>query len=84
MIGITPGFEPTAWQLCRALAESGPVPVIDFDDEWTPAGDNYRAELVSGGLIDPDYPEGNVVLTGPGVALAQAEGPPAAKSTAQA
>jgi hypothetical protein len=51
MIGITPGFESLAQALCVALAQSGPVAAADFDDEWAPAGENYRDELVSGGLV---------------------------------
>lgn len=79
MIGITPGFETLAHSLCQSLAESGPVTVAEFDDAWTPAGENYRDELVSGGLIEIDKREGEeewIVLTGAGVTLAQADGPP--------
>ena len=87
MIGVTPGFEPFAHSLCQSLAESGPVTVAEFDDAWTPAGENYRDELVSGGLIeidprdDGDGEEEWIVLTGAGVTLAQAEGPPAAEAS---
>lgn len=77
MIGITPGFEPTAIMLCQSLAESGPVLVDEFDDAWTPAGENYRDELVSGGLVTvAPTEEGGpamVVLTGAGVALASSQ-----------
>lgn len=85
MIGITPGFESTAFMLCQSLAESGPVSVDEFDDAWTPAGATYLDELVTGQLVEvqkppEDQPDGPtmIVLTGAGVALAQAEGPPAA------
>lgn len=79
MIGVTPGFEPLAHSLCQSLARSGPVSVGDFDDEWNPAGETYRAELASGGLVEIGE-DGLIVLTGAGVALAQAEGPPAAET----
>jgi hypothetical protein len=75
VIGITPGFEPTAKMLCESLAESGPVEVSEFDDAWTPAGENYRDELVSGRLVTVEQLQEDgphmVVLTGVGVALAQ-------------
>lgn len=82
MIGITPGFEPLALSLCQSLAESGPMRVDEFDDAWTPAGENYRDELVSGGLVTIDEvvenegedPVSLIVLTGAGVALASAAG----------
>lgn len=90
MRGVTPGFEPTAHALCQSLAASGPVSVADFDDEWAPAGETYRDELVTGGLVEiderDDDGEGSVeliVLTGAGVALAQAAGPPAPETTPQ-
>lgn len=75
MIGITPGFEDTAKMLCESLAESGPMEVSEFDDAWTPAGENYRDELVSGQLVTvgPLQEDGPpmVALTGAGVSLAQ-------------
>jgi hypothetical protein len=81
VIGITPGFEPLAVSLCVSLAESGPVAVAEFDDAWTPAGETYRDELVTGGLIrvEPGGEEGSdlIVLTAAGVALAQVEAPDA-------
>lgn len=87
MIGITPGFEPTAQMLCEQLAQSGPVPVGDFDDEWSPAGDTYRDELVSGGLVTvaplEEGGEAMVVLTGAGVALAAGQPTPAAEPETQ-
>lgn len=77
MIGITPGFEATAKMLVLSLAESGPVEVDEFDDAWVPAGENYRDELVSGGLVTvgPTEDDGPpvVALTGAGVALAAVE-----------
>lgn len=79
--GLTPGFEPTALMLCQSLAKSGPVSVEEFDDAWSPAGETYRDELVTGGLvtIDPrDEGEGEaewIVLTGAGVALASGQAP---------
>lgn len=78
MIGITPGFEPQALALCQSLAESGPVSVDEFDDEWTPAGETYRDELVTGGLVTISAPEDGppmIVLTGAGVALASGQAP---------
>lgn len=73
MIGITPGFEPLALSLCQSLAESGPVTVSEFDDAWTPAGENYRDELLSGGLIEiapGEDPQLQMInLTGAGVDL---------------
>jgi hypothetical protein len=80
MIGVTPGFEAMALSLCQSLAQSGPVSVDDFDDEWSPAGENYRDELVSGGFVSITEPttdeQGHplIVLTGAGVALARGEG----------
>lgn len=76
VIGITPGFEPLAYSLCQSLAESGPVMASDFDDEWTPAGETYRDELVTGGLVAIDA-EGLMVLTGEGVAFASGPAPTA-------
>lgn len=76
MIGLTPGFEVTAWRLCQSLAESGPVSAADFDDEWTPTGLAYRDELVSAGLVTVDGEESLIVLTGAGVALASLKAPP--------
>lgn len=79
MKGITPGFEPLARSLCVSLAESGPQSVEEFDDAWTPAGETYRDELVTGGLVTIDEPteeQGGhpmINLTGAGVALAQEE-----------
>lgn len=79
MPGITPGFEALARSLCVSLAESGPMAVDEFDDAWTPAGENYRDELLSGGLItieEPTEEQGGhpmIVLTGEGVTVAQEE-----------
>jgi hypothetical protein len=89
VIGITPGFEALALSLCKSLAESGPVSVDDFDDEWTPAGQTYLDELVTGGLVQLNRPAAEeegptmIVLTGDGVALAQTAGPPAAGTAAR-
>jgi hypothetical protein len=79
VIGITPGFEGTARRVCQALANSGPVSVSDFDDDWTPTGEAYRDELVTGGLVEvtaggDDVPP-MIVLTGAGVALALGQVP---------
>lgn len=79
MIGITPGFEAMAKSLVLSLAESGPVSVEEFDDAWTPAGDTYRDELITAGLVtieEPTEEQGGhpmLVLTGAGVTLAQEE-----------
>lgn len=77
MEGITPGFEPLAISLCQSLAESGPVSVAEFDDAWTPAGQTYLDELLTGGFIEitgaEEDPELRVInLTGAGVSLVQA------------
>lgn len=76
---LTPGFGPTALMLCVSLAESGPMLVDEFDDAWSPAGDTYRDELVTGGLvrIEPVEEDGPpmIVLTAAGVALASSQGP---------
>lgn len=52
--GVTPGFARLARQLCQYIRNTAQVPlrVDDFDDDWCPAGETYRAELVSGGLIE--------------------------------
>lgn len=77
VIGITPGFEPLAKSLCQSLAESGPVSVSEFDDAWTPAGETYRDELMTGGLISIEGEDQLIVLTGVGVALAAESAPTA-------
>jgi hypothetical protein len=88
VIGITPGFEPLALSLCVSLAESGPMRVDEFDDAWTPAGDTYRDELVTGGLVTVGPTEEGgpdmIVLTGAGVALASSEAPVAPASAPSA
>lgn len=81
MIGVTPGFEATALRLCRSLADSGPVSVSDFDDDWTPTGEAYRDELLTGGLVEISKPPAEedgppmISLTGAGVALALGQAP---------
>lgn len=80
--GLTPGFEATAALLCRSLAETGPQLVDEFDDAWSPAGETYRDELASGGLVvvaptEEDGPNW-ITLTAAGVGLAQDEAAPAA------
>ncbi len=75
---MTPGFEGLAGPLCRWLADQAevPFPIVDFDDEWSPAGDTYRAELLESGLIEQTA-ENFIVLTPAGTALALEQGPPA-------
>lgn len=80
--GLTPGFEPLAQSLCQSLAETGPMLVAEFDDAWTPAGETYRDELVTGGLVvvaptEEDGPDW-ITLTAAGVGLAQDGAAPAA------
>lgn len=75
---MTPGFEKQAADLCAYVVNTGQVPlrVDDFDDDWSPAGDNYRTELRDAGLIEEREPAedgatGGIVLTGAGRALAE-------------
>ena len=73
---MTPGFESTAAMLCRWLADQAevPFPILDFEDEWAPAGETYRAELRESDLI-VETPEGGIVLTTAGTDLALAQAP---------
>ena len=49
--------------LCKYIRNTGQVPlrIDDFDDDWTPAGEEYRRQLVVDGLIE--LREGGIVLT---------------------
>ncbi len=75
---MTPGFEKQAADLCAYVINTGQVPLRadDFDDDWSPAGPTYRAELQESGLIEvrppgDDGSVGGIVLTAAGRALAE-------------
>lgn len=59
--------------LCEYVRNTGQVPlrVLDFDDDWEPAGAMYRQSLVDDGLITEQG--GGIVLTDAGKALADGE-----------
>lgn len=62
--------------LCQYVRNTAQVPlaVHDFDDDWTPAGDMYREDLVEAGLIEQreagEGEPGGIYLTPAGEALA--------------
>lgn len=62
-------------QLCQYIRNTGQTPlrVADFDDDWEPAGEMYRDQLLADGLIlisdgTGEAPAG-IVLTAAGEAL---------------
>lgn len=78
---MTPGFEGQAADLCAYIVNTAQVPLRtdDFDDDWSPAGETYRAELLESELIEEREPtedgaEGGIVLTAAGRALAETSG----------
>lgn len=78
---MTPGMEEQARRLCQYIRNTAQVPlrIDDFDDDWSPAGETYRAELRESGLIeerlaDTDEP-GGIYLTAAGEAFAGPSGP---------
>lgn len=62
-------------ELCRYIANTGqtPLAIHDFDDDWTPAGEMYRDDLVEAGLIEQreagENEPGGIYLTGAGIGL---------------
>jgi hypothetical protein len=62
-------------RLCEYISNTGQLPlaVHDFDDDWTPAGDMYREDLVEAGLIEQREPgegePGGIYLTIAGMEL---------------
>lgn len=64
-------------RLCQYISNTGqyPLRIDDFDDDWNPAGDMYREDLVEAGLIDVREPneaaeeQGGIYLTLAGAAL---------------
>ena len=66
-------------RLCAYVRNTGqePLAVHDFDDDWTPAGDMYRDDLLEAGLIEIREPgedePGGLYLTPAGAVLALCE-----------
>lgn len=62
-------------RLCEYISNTGQLPlaVHDFDDDWTPAGDMYRDDLVEAALIEVREPgegePGGIYLTLAGAEL---------------
>ena len=83
---MTPGMgmEAQARRLCQYVRNTAQVPlrVDDFDDDWSPAGETYRAELLESGLIEVRQPgddePGGLYLTEAGKALTAEPGTPEA------
>lgn len=78
---MTPGFEKQAADLCAYIINTGQVPLrtVDFDDDWSPVGDAYRAELLESDLITIIEPseengQGGITLTVSGHVLAESSG----------
>lgn len=61
--------------LCRYINDTNqfPLPVHEFDDDWTPAGDMYREDLIEAGLIEIREPgeeePGGIYLTPAGAEM---------------
>ena len=77
---MTPAMEAQARRLCQYIRNTGQIPLRtdDFDDDWSPVGEDYRAGLRQEGLIeerlaDSDEP-GGIYLTAAGEALAVPSG----------
>lgn len=73
---MTPAQREQNARLCQYVRNTAQVPlaVHDFDDDWSPAGEFNRDELVSAGLIEireaGEGEPGGIYLTAAGEALA--------------
>jgi hypothetical protein len=89
---MTPGFEKQAADLCAYIRNTGqePLRVVDFDDDWSPAGQTYRDELLESeliiieGAVPEEGEQGGIRLTASGWVLSEQSALLARKDPAQA